>query len=139
MEYPDRVGRRIYRPEMPAAIAKPANAIGMTQNVTYFPELGMSEEAFTSPGQPESGKLPNWKLAAMLPKNSMHISAAWKQVRDILRICRQMNDQQGKDLKLVSTEIYQSVNPFLGDRSPPLVVGVFSWLRRRKKRADHAG
>ena len=124
---------------MPAAIAKPANAIGMTQNVTYFPELGMSEEAFTHHLDSLKWKFPNWKLAAMLPKNSMHISEAWKQVRDILEnLPADERPAEGKDLKLVSTEIYQS-KPVLGDRSHPAGGRCFQLVAPKEERADHAG
>jgi proton-dependent oligopeptide transporter, POT family len=40
---------------------------------------------------------------------------------------------QGSDLKLYSTELYQSINPFWVVVLTPLVVGVFGALRRRKK------
>ena len=40
---------------------------------------------------------------------------------------------QGSDLKLYSTELYQSINPFWVVVLTPLVVGVFGFLRRRKK------
>ncbi len=40
---------------------------------------------------------------------------------------------QGSDLKLYSTELYQSINPFWVVVLTPLVVGVFGLLRRRKK------
>jgi POT family proton-dependent oligopeptide transporter len=38
---------------------------------------------------------------------------------------------QGEDLKLISTEIYQSVNPFWIIMLTPVVVGFFGWLRAR--------
>lgn len=40
---------------------------------------------------------------------------------------------QGSDLKLYSTELYQSINPFWVVVLTPLVVGVFGFLRRRGK------
>ena len=41
--------------------------------------------------------------------------------------------EEGKDLKLLSTEIFQSINPFFVVLLTPIVVGFFGWLRRRKK------
>lgn len=41
--------------------------------------------------------------------------------------------EEGKDLKLLSTEIFQSINPFFVVILTPIVVGFFGWLRRRKK------
>ena len=40
---------------------------------------------------------------------------------------------QGQDLKLYSTELYQSINPFWVVVLTPLVVGVFGFMRRRKR------
>jgi POT family proton-dependent oligopeptide transporter len=40
---------------------------------------------------------------------------------------------EGQDLKLISTEIYQSINPFWIIVLTPVVVGFFGWLRARKK------
>jgi POT family proton-dependent oligopeptide transporter len=39
----------------------------------------------------------------------------------------------GKDLKLISTELFQSVNPFWIVMLTPIVVGFFGWLRARGK------
>jgi POT family proton-dependent oligopeptide transporter len=39
----------------------------------------------------------------------------------------------GTDLKLVSTEIYQSINPFWIVALTPVIVGLFGWLRARGK------
>ncbi|MEY4804729.1 MAG: hypothetical protein RL331_1248 [Bacteroidota bacterium] len=40
---------------------------------------------------------------------------------------------EGKDLKLYSTELYQSMNPFWVVVLTPVVVGFFGWMRRRKR------
>lgn len=40
---------------------------------------------------------------------------------------------EGENLKLLSTEIFQSINPFFVVILTPIVVGFFGWLRRRKK------
>lgn len=38
-----------------------------------------------------------------------------------------------KEVKLLNAEIFQSINPFFIVLFTPIVVGLFSWLRRRKK------
>jgi POT family proton-dependent oligopeptide transporter len=43
------------------------------------------------------------------------------------------------NLKLVSTELFQSVNAFFVVVLTPLVVGVFAWLRRRRKEPSTPG
>lgn len=40
---------------------------------------------------------------------------------------------EGQNLKLLSTEIYQSINPFWIIVLTPIIVGFFGWLRARKK------
>jgi POT family proton-dependent oligopeptide transporter len=40
---------------------------------------------------------------------------------------------EGDDLKLISTEIYQSINPFWIVVLTPLVVGFFGWLKARNR------
>jgi len=46
---------------------------------------------------------------------------------------------EGEDLKLVSTEIYQSINPFWIIILTPLAVGFFGWLRARRKELSTPG
>lgn len=45
----------------------------------------------------------------------------------------------GQDLKLVSTEIYQSVNPFWIIVLTPLIVGFFGWMKARGKELSTPG
>ena len=47
--------------------------------------------------------------------------------------------QDGQDLKLISTEIYQSINPFWIIVLTPVVVGFFGWLRARNKELSTPG
>ena len=44
-----------------------------------------------------------------------------------------------KSVKLVSSELFQSVNAFFVVALTPLVVGVFAWLRRRKQEPSTPG
>lgn len=46
---------------------------------------------------------------------------------------------QGKDMALISTEIYQSVNPFFVVVLTPLIILAFSWLRRLGKEPTTPG
>ena len=47
--------------------------------------------------------------------------------------------KQGDDLKLISTELYQSINPFWIIMLTPVVVGFFGWLRARGKEPSTPG
>ena len=46
---------------------------------------------------------------------------------------------KGQDLALVSTEIYQSINPFFVVAFTPLIILAFAWLRRRGKEPTTPG
>jgi proton-dependent oligopeptide transporter, POT family len=41
--------------------------------------------------------------------------------------------EKGKDLKLYSTELYQSINPFWVVVLTPIIVGIFGFMRRRNR------
>jgi proton-dependent oligopeptide transporter, POT family len=45
----------------------------------------------------------------------------------------------GQDLKLISTEIYQSINPFWIIVLTPVIVGLFGWLRARGREPSTPG
>lgn len=40
---------------------------------------------------------------------------------------------EGQDVKLANTELYQSIGPFFVVTLTPILVGMFSWLRKRKR------
>ncbi len=46
---------------------------------------------------------------------------------------------EGQDLKLVSTEIYQSINPFWIIILTPVAVGFFGWMKSRRKELSTPG
>jgi POT family proton-dependent oligopeptide transporter len=46
---------------------------------------------------------------------------------------------EGQNLKLISTEIYQSINPFWIIVLTPIIVGFFGWLRARNKELSTPG
>jgi proton-dependent oligopeptide transporter, POT family len=46
--------------------------------------------------------------------------------------------QEGESIKLISTEIFQSVNPFFVVFLTPIVVGLFAFLRKRNKEPSTA-
>jgi POT family proton-dependent oligopeptide transporter len=50
-----------------------------------------------------------------------------------LNVPEQDRPPEGVTQKLISTEIYQSINPFFVILFTPLVIAFFAWLRRRKK------
>jgi POT family proton-dependent oligopeptide transporter len=46
--------------------------------------------------------------------------------------------KEGDEKKLVSTELFQSINPFFVVALTPLVIAFFSFLRSQAKRTNHS-
>jgi len=103
---------------MPAVMEPPAKFMGMVQTVDYkmdsFPRY---DEQFRTQRDPVSKKIVK---AYTLPPYYSNIPP-------------EQHPPQGTSTKLISTEIYQSVNPFFVIVLTPLLIWFFSWLRRRGK------
>ncbi len=117
--------------EMPAAIAPLAQSVGMAQTVTHYPELSWPEDKFKAyldslKAQKES--LPEGSDASIeLGKKIGSLEKSRKYFRNLPD-----KPEQGQNLLLVSTELYQSINPFWVVLLTPVVVGIFSILRTKK-------
>ena len=104
---------------MPALIEKPASFMGATQTVRYeegtYPRY---DEQFRTSRNPETGKIVT-DTASYHPyfKN----------------LPAESRPAEGTSLRLVSTEIFQSVNPFFVIFFTPVLIWFFSWLRSRKR------
>ncbi|MEN9414599.1 MAG: hypothetical protein RLZ62_903 [Bacteroidota bacterium] len=104
---------------MPTLIETPASFMGATQTVRYeqgtYPRY---DEQFRTTRNPETGKIVT-DTASYHPyfKN----------------IPAESRPAEGTSLKLVSTEIFQSVNPFFVIFFTPVLIWFFSWLRSRKR------
>lgn len=101
--------------ELPASFVKPAGSMGMVQEVTLQKDsVPVSDEQFRIQ-RDESGKVlriyDHPLYFKNLPANKL--------------------PAEGSSIKLISTEIFQSVNPFWVVTLTPLVVGFFSFLRRK--------
>jgi POT family proton-dependent oligopeptide transporter len=127
-EYTDR--------SMPAAIEAPASVIGMDQTITNHESVTYSKEEF----EKYIGELGKEKDAFKAADNKAGLDSMTKliKLREDSRTYFSNLDpakipERGKDLKLISTEIYQSVNPFWIIILTPIVVGFFGFLRRRGK------
>ncbi len=101
--------------ELPASFVKPAGSMGMVQEVTLQKDsVPLSDEQFRIQ-RDESGKVlriyDHPLYFKNLPANKL--------------------PAEGSSIKLISTEIFQSVNPFWVVTLTPLVVGFFSFLRRK--------
>jgi POT family proton-dependent oligopeptide transporter len=102
---------------MPAAVEDMASGVDMVQKVTYqLDSTALHDEQFRE--QFDAGGKP-------------------VQVVDYPLYFKNLPKEQlpaeGTTLNLVSTEIFQSVNPFWVIVLTPVVVGFFAWMRRRKR------
>jgi proton-dependent oligopeptide transporter, POT family len=103
--------------EIPSAMVAPAKTLGMVQEVTYTKDsLNLTDHQFR------------------LQKNEEGKAVRTFNYPDYYKnIPAQELPAEGESKTLVSTEIFQSVNPFFVVLLTPLVVGFFAFLRKRKK------
>jgi proton-dependent oligopeptide transporter, POT family len=124
--------------KMPNAIASAANNVGMAQVVVNNDVVSLPQEQFDA----KIGEMRAQESA--MPgstKEELKARAAFSNEIEQLEKSKKYfsslpGDQippKGSDLKLYSTELYQSINPFWVVVLTPLLVGVWSFFRRRKK------
>lgn len=101
-------------PEVIEPLAKP---LGMVQTVTSTPDSFPKMDEYFRPEKDEHGH----KIKVLSPHPYLQ------------NLEKPEWPAEGDSVKLFSTEIYQSVNPFFIILLTPLVVGFFSWLRKRGK------
>jgi proton-dependent oligopeptide transporter, POT family len=103
--------------EIPTALVKPANTLKMVQEIPYKKDsVPLTDEQFRV----------SWG-ADKKPIKVYDYPLYFKNVPP------EKIPAEGKSVKLVSTEIFQSVNPFWVVVLTPLVVWFWSFLKRRKK------
>ncbi|MFA6260870.1 MAG: peptide MFS transporter [Bacteroidia bacterium] len=102
--------------ELPASIVGPAKVLGVVQEIPYTQDsVVLSDEQFR-PIKDASGKI---QKVIDYPSYYKNIDPA-------------TIPKQGESLKVLSTELFQSVNPFFVILLTPVVVGFFAWARRKK-------
>jgi POT family proton-dependent oligopeptide transporter len=122
--------------KMPSVISGVADKVGMAQTVNYHESVGYNDEQFKSyisglVAQKDSlSKAGNKKDADELAKNIDIKENSYLYFKNLPEAKR---PEKGKDLKLVSAELFQSINPFWVIVLTPLVVGIFGFMRRKGK------
>lgn len=102
--------------ELPAAIVGPAKVLGVVQEIPYTQDsVVLSDDQFR-PIKDASGKI---QKVIDYPSYYKNIDPG-------------SVPGQGESLKVLSTELFQSVNPFFVILLTPVVVGFFAWARRKK-------
>ena len=102
--------------EMPAAIADGADKLYLAEKVT---------------NAPDSVSLYNEKF--QVQKADGKPIKVWEKPIYFRNLQAEKMPAEGETVKLVNTEIFQSINPFWVVVLTPLVVGFFAFLRKRKR------
>lgn len=103
--------------EIPASMVAPAKTLGMVQEISYTKDsLKLTDHQFRLQKDEEGKAIATFNY----PDYYKNIPAGELPA-------------EGETKTLISTEIFQSVNPFFVVLLTPLVVGFFAFLRRKKK------
>lgn len=122
--------------KLSTGIANVADKVDLAQTVTYHESVSYSEEEFktyftglqkeqdslNAAGQTEAAK----ELGKTITRRDR--SRAY-----FVNLPEDKRPEVGGDLKLASTELFQSINPFWVIVLTPLIVGIFGFMRRRGK------
>ena len=122
--------------KMPAAVANVATKANMAQTVNYDASINYSNEefdAYLTALKKEKDSLFNAGNKAAADDMAKTIAIRGNSREYFANLPANERPAQGKDLKLISTELFQSINPFWVIVLTPFVVGVFGFLRRRGK------
>lgn len=101
--------------ELPAAVVAPAKVLGMVQEVPYTKDSVILMDNQFRPIKNEAGKMQKVIDYPLYYKN----------------IPPAQLPKEGYTVSLISTELFQSVNPFFVVLLTPLVVGFFVWARKK--------
>ncbi len=124
--------------EMPQTIATAADKINMTQTVTNNDIVALDETAFKAKiaelraeenAMPETTKEEGDAKKAF----SQEVGNLQKSRKYFSTLPASEVPAKGEDVKLYSTELYQSINPFWVVLLTPVLVGFWGFLRRRGK------
>jgi len=120
--------------ELPASIGPGANSVGMAQTVEYADYVDMPEEeysAYLTQLIEEKKAFPDGSKEAL--DASKEIGQVEKSRKYFENLPAESRPAKGQEMLLASTELYQSINPFWVIVLTPVVVGIFGFMRRRKR------
>ena len=124
--------------EMSEGVANVAGSVGMAQVVVNNDIVSSSDSEFKvtidSMRKVEEG-MPKVTKAELKAKAdlSSEISQLESSRKYFATLPKDEVPAKGEDMKLYSTELYQSINPFWVVTLTPIIVGFFGWMRRRKR------
>ncbi len=122
--------------KIPTVVVGAADKVDLVQTVNYHESINYNKEEFET----YLTGLKNQKDSLTAAGNKSAADAVAKTIairhnsRDYFtNLPEDKRPAKGQDLKLISTELFQSINPFWVIVLTPLVVGIFGFLRRRGK------
>ncbi len=124
--------------EMSESVASGADKIGMAQTVVnneiVSGDTGLFNSAVRGLEAKESA-ITGQDAESLISKKNIagQIDELKKSRKYFENLDKDKIPAQGSNLKLYSTELYQSINPFWVVLLTPIVVGVFGFLRRRNR------
>lgn len=124
--------------EMPAAIAPAAENFGMAQVVTNHEIVQMNDEEFGIAMElmrAQENAMPGNTADELKAKAeySEIVSQVEKSRAYFKNLPKKQIPPSGESLRLYSTELYQSINPFWVVLLTPVMVGVWGFFRKRGK------
>lgn len=140
--------------ELPSSVESVAGALNLTESVSKYelavkdPTTGKVEAEFPvlyiKPGASDDGKI-YYKLSST-DKQYSSVDTTGKTVTKELTEYFRVYDKEklasvpdDREIKLLSTELFQSINPFFVVFLTPVVVGFWAFTRRKKKEPSTPG
>lgn len=121
---------------MPASVEKALTTVDLAQTVHYGDYVNMDQATYDqyigakkhildslNTANDKEGAKTIGKEIGMIESSRKYFS----------NLPESQRPPQGSDLKLVSAELFQSINPFWVVVLTPVIVGIFGFLRKRKK------
>lgn len=119
-----------------ATVGKGLETLNLKQTVTNDSVSRMSAEAFAVHKANVKKEDSTFKVQGKSDER-LALAVKFKSQTASRKYFRNLPDEQkpaeGKSLKLISTELYQSINPFWVVLLTPVIVGFWGLLRRRKR------
>jgi POT family proton-dependent oligopeptide transporter len=124
--------------EMSEGVANVAGSVGMAQVVVNNDIVSSSDSEFKATidsMRKVEEAMPKVTKAELKAKADLsgEISQLESSRKYFATLPKDEVPAKGEDMKLYSTELYQSINPFWVVTLTPIIVGFFGWMRRRKR------
>ncbi len=124
--------------QMPESVANVATKFDMAQTVENNDVVALNGDDFKA--EVEKRRAENDQMPESTPQEMAAKKASAREIAKLeashkyfANLEESKKPAKGQDLKLFSTELYQSINPFWVVMLTPVLVGVWGFLRKRKK------